>query len=107
METAAITLSLPSEVSTSLSAGPTRPFSIPMGSLSIMVLLAPDWERILASATECPRIRASFLAEERRTMGERWFRQEYLCEFEDTVSSVFGRDLVQQALTDEVAPLVL
>jgi hypothetical protein len=67
----------------------------------------PEWERIVAPATECPRIRASFLAEERRTMGERWFRQEYLCEFEDTVSSVFGRDLVEQALTDEVAPLVL
>jgi hypothetical protein len=67
----------------------------------------PEWERIMAPATECPRIRASFLAEERRTMGERWFRQEYLCEFEDTVSSVFGRDLVEEALTEDVAPLVL
>ena len=45
--------------------------------------------------------------EERRTLGERWFRQEYLCEFEDTVSGVFGRDLVEGALTDEVEPLVL
>ena len=25
-------------------------------------------------------------------MGERWFRQEYLCEFVDAVSGVFDRD---------------
>jgi hypothetical protein len=38
-------------------------------------------------------------------MGERWFRQEYLCEFEDSVSSVFGRGLVQEAITAEISPL--
>ena len=67
----------------------------------------PEWERILAPATECPRIRASFLEEERRTMGERWFRREYLCEFEDSVSSVFGRELVERAITELVEPLVI
>src|ERR1039457_178682 len=46
----------------------------------------PEWERILAPATECPRIKASFLAEERRVMGERCFKQEYMCEFEDSRS---------------------
>ena len=66
-----------------------------------------QWERILAPATECPRIRASFLEEERRTMGERWFRREYLCEFEDSGSSVFGRDLVERAITELVEPLLL
>ena len=67
----------------------------------------PEWERILAPATECPRIRASFLEEERRIMGERWFRREYLCEFEDSVSSVFGRELVERAITELVEPLVI
>jgi hypothetical protein len=67
----------------------------------------PEWERILAPATECPRIRASFLEEERRTMGERWFRREYLCEFEDSGSSVFGRDLVERAITETVEPLII
>ena len=67
----------------------------------------PEWERILAPATECPRIRASFLEEERRTMGERWFRREYLCEFEDSGSSVFGRDLVERAITELVEPLFI
>ena len=64
-----------------------------------------EWERIKAPAPECQRIKASFLEEERRTMGERWFRQEYLCEFEDTASQVFGRDLVEGAFTDSVPPL--
>src|SRR5580658_3803097 len=65
----------------------------------------PAWERIRASATECPRISRRFLEEERATMGERWFRQEYLCEFEDALSGVFSRDLMDRATTDEVEPL--
>ena len=64
-----------------------------------------EWERIKAPATECPRIPREFLEEERRTMGERRFRQEYLCEFEDTASSVFPREMVERAITDDVAPL--
>ena len=38
-------------------------------------------------------------------MGERWFRQEYLCEFVDAVSGVFDRDLVERAITKDVKPL--
>ena len=39
-------------------------------------------------------------------MGERWFRQEYLCEFEDAVSGVFDRDAGWSGrFTDEVKPL--
>jgi len=67
----------------------------------------PEWERIRATATECPRISPKFLEEERATMGERWFRQEYLCEFEEAVSGVFGRDLVDRAMSDEIEPLQL
>jgi len=67
----------------------------------------PDWARVQAAATECPRIGRRFLDEERATMGERWFRQEYMCEFEEAVSGVFARDLVERAITNEVAPLEL
>ena len=67
----------------------------------------PEWERFRAPATECVRIRKELLEEERATMGERVFRQEYLCEFEDTVSGVFGRELVESAITDEITPLVI
>jgi len=65
----------------------------------------PEWERFRAPATECPRIGRRFLEEERNTLGERWFRQEYLCDFEDSVSGVFDRDLVHRAITDKVKPL--
>ena len=67
----------------------------------------PEWERIQVSATECPRITGEFLEEEMRNMGEQWFRQEYLCEFVDTVSGVFDRDLVERAISDEFEPLVI
>ena len=67
----------------------------------------PDWARVRAAATECPRIGRKFLEEERATMGERWFRQEYMCEFEEAVSGVFARDLVERAMTREVEPLEL
>jgi hypothetical protein len=64
-----------------------------------------EWERICVPAPECPRIPQKFLDEERKTMGERWFKQEYLCEFTDSVSSVFDRDLVEQAFSWDVKPL--
>jgi hypothetical protein len=66
-----------------------------------------EWERIRVPADECPRISRKFLEEERTAMGERWFRQEYLCEFVDAVSGVFERDLVQKAITTEVEPLLI
>jgi hypothetical protein len=40
-------------------------------------------------------------------MGERWFRQEYLCEFMDADDSVFPEQAITRALTDEVEPLYL
>ena len=67
----------------------------------------PVWARVRAAATECPRIGRKFLEEERATMGERWFRQEYMCEFEEAVSGVFARDLVERAMTREVEPMEL
>jgi hypothetical protein len=67
----------------------------------------PKWERFRAPATECARIGTGVLDEERATMGERVFRQEYMCEFEGALSGVFGRDLVESAITDEITPLVI
>ena len=64
-----------------------------------------DWERVTVTAQQCPRIPAEFLAEERQALGERWFRQEYLCSFEDTVDAVFAYADIHAALSDEVKPL--
>jgi hypothetical protein len=64
-----------------------------------------SWERVQITAPECPRIAPAFLAEEQRALGERWFRQEYLCSFEDVVDCVFAYGDIQAALSDEVQPL--
>jgi hypothetical protein len=62
------------------------------------------WQRIRIPATECPRITAEFLREEREALGERWFRQEYLCSFEDVVGAVFSWKDIQSAMSDDVEP---
>jgi Terminase large subunit, T4likevirus-type, N-terminal len=64
-----------------------------------------NWQRVKVTAEECPRIPAAFLAEERQALGERWYRQEYLCSFEDCVDAVFAYADIQAALSDQVQPL--
>ncbi len=64
-----------------------------------------EWTRVLAPATECERISPEFLNGERLSMGERWFRQEYLCEFSDTEDSVFLTDDIQAAIDYDIPAL--
>lgn len=67
----------------------------------------PEWERIRVTAEECPRIPDDFLERERKAAGERWFRQEYLCEFDDLETNVFRRDVLDRAVRSGVEPLEL
>jgi hypothetical protein len=60
------------------------------------------WQRVKVTAGQCPRITAAFLAEERQALGERWFRQEYECSFEDTTDAVFSYDDIQAAFSPAV-----
>ena len=39
-------------------------------------------------------------------MGERRFRQDYLCEFEESEGQIFSDALIERALTDRIKPLV-
>jgi hypothetical protein len=64
-----------------------------------------DWERISITADQCPRITKAFLAEERRVMGEWWYKQEYQCEFVEPSDQLFTYESIQAALSDEVPPL--
>lgn len=64
-----------------------------------------SWERIMIPATECPRISPEFLEEERRALGDWWFKQEYLCVFTETIDQVFPYDLVSAAISCDVKPL--
>jgi hypothetical protein len=63
------------------------------------------WERIRVSGPECPRISREFLAEEKRTQPEWWYRQEYLCEFVDVTDSAFNHQAVLAAVRPEVEAL--
>ena len=60
------------------------------------------WERYEVPAAECPRISREFLEEERRSMGEWWFAQEYDCEFLDAETQPFGREDIERAFEEEV-----
>jgi hypothetical protein len=59
------------------------------------------WERVLALATECARIPAEFLDEERASLGGEWFAQEYMGEFVDNGAGWFERGVVERALSDD------
>jgi hypothetical protein len=63
------------------------------------------WERYEVPASECPRIPASFLEEEREALPSWVFRQEYECSFEETEDQVFTTEMVERAVTSEVTPL--
>src|SRR5581483_9926373 len=56
-----------------------------------------DWHRIQVPAAQISRITPEFLEQERRGLGESWFRQEYCCSFEALEGLVYpdcGRSVV-------------
>jgi hypothetical protein len=65
------------------------------------------WERVSVTGSECARIPPDFLVEERAALGDRFFRQEYCCEFVSSGDAVFDADLIRAAYSDDVEPLVL
>jgi hypothetical protein len=64
-----------------------------------------DWHRTKITANDCPRIPRNWLEQERQSIGDWWFRQEYLCEFVESVDSVFRYEDIQRALDPKVTPL--
>jgi hypothetical protein len=65
-----------------------------------------EWQRVMIRADECPRISKAFLAEERASLGERCFRQEYECSWEDATGAVFrGVDIAAAFAPADVLPL--
>jgi hypothetical protein len=68
---------------------------------------ANPWKRVRITADMCPRISPAFLAEERLSLGEKFYLQEYFCSFESVVGALFTEEVIQAALSDDVQPLVL
>jgi hypothetical protein len=66
-----------------------------------------DWERVEIPALQNPRIPSEFLEEERRSLGEWWYRQEYECQFLNAINQVFSYDTVMSALSSDVKPIFL
>ncbi len=65
-----------------------------------------DWNRTRITARACPRISEQWLEREKAAMPDFWFRQEFECEFVESVDSVFSFDEVQSALSDTLEPFI-
>ena len=61
------------------------------------------WESFEIPAELCPRISPEFLAEEKRT--NPWYRQEYCCEFMETMDQVFSNYTINKMFDSNVKPL--
>lgn len=63
------------------------------------------WQRTKITAYDCPRISKEWLDAERKAIGDWWFRQEYLCEFVDSVDQVFSSEDIARAMDHSITPL--
>lgn len=61
-----------------------------------------DWDYYEVDATQCPRISPEFLEEEKRTMGDWWFTQEYMCKFLDAQTAAFRAADIDRIIGPEV-----
>lgn len=65
-----------------------------------------NWGKVKVTADDCARITDEFLEEERQALGDWWFRQEYFCEFVDSVDSYFSYRSIEDSFDDdEIEPL--
>jgi len=67
--------------------------------------LRGPWERYTVAAEDCSHIKASFLEEERVSLGPWWYEQEYECKFLDSIAGFFDMGAVRDALEAGVSPL--
>jgi hypothetical protein len=63
-----------------------------------------DWNRTSITADQCPRIGPEWLEREKQAMPDFWFRQEFECQFVESIDSVFSFSEVQATLSDTLEP---
>jgi hypothetical protein len=63
------------------------------------------WLKIQVTAKQCPRLTPDFLEEELVELGERWYAQEYGCQFVEAMGQVFSNEAIDAAFHDDIAPL--
>lgn len=66
---------------------------------------ADSWTRVQIDAYQCSRISNEFLEEQRLKMSDWQFKQEFLCEFGDTIDGVFSYETITNAFTADIKPL--
>lgn len=66
-----------------------------------------EWLRVMAPVTECSGVGSAFLESERRRLPEKWFAQEYLCEFTQREGAMFREEDILACLRDDIEPLVV
>jgi phage FluMu gp28-like protein len=91
-----------------VSGGTLMMLSTPYGKRGIFYeewIGSGSWERYEVPASQCPRISEAFLAEERRSLPDWVYRQEYFCSFEETEDAVFTTEMVDGAVSANVRPL--
>jgi hypothetical protein len=64
-----------------------------------------SWERITVKSSECSRITKEFLDGERMRLGQRWYSQEYECEFVASEDALFGDVLQKVVGSDDQVPV--
>lgn len=65
-----------------------------------------EWDRFEIKVEQCPRLTPEFLASEKRSMPDFWYRQEYGGEFIDSIDSPFNPDAIEHMFSDpSVKPL--
>lgn len=67
----------------------------------------PKWDYYEVPADQCPRITPEFLAEEKRSMGEWWFLQEYMCQFLDAQTAAFGAEEIDATFAEDAIPWII
>ncbi|MCU1327964.1 MAG: hypothetical protein JWN34_3334 [Bryobacterales bacterium] len=65
----------------------------------------PGWARFSVKATECPRIPAAWLENERQQMIGSVFRREFMAEFVQDDLSAFDAEVVEAAMDEHAAPM--
>jgi hypothetical protein len=66
-----------------------------------------NWYKVSIPATECQRITPQFLEQERNSLGEWWFEQEYMCKFVEAEDQFFRHNEIMEALDYEIEPISL
>ena len=57
-----------------------------------------DWTHVKVTTEQCSRVSEQFLLQERRALGDVWYRQEYLASFEDSAYALVPYSVIQRCI---------